>query len=86
MSEESLKLKFQDDNGIESEFEIIEETRIRGINYILVADDEDNAYIFKDTSTDEDVQACYEPVEDENEVTYISGVFAELLEDVDLIF
>ena len=80
---------FTDENGNEIEFEIIEETRINGVNYILVTDDVENeeadAYILKDVSSDEDEDAVYEMVEEESEIDYIGKVFAETMEDVEII-
>ena len=62
-------ITFTDENGNQVEFDIIEETRINGVNYILVTDDVENeeadAYILKDVSSDEDEDAVYEMVEDE---------------------
>ena len=82
-------ITFTDENGNEIEFEIIEETRINGVNYILVADDVENeeadAYILKDVSSDEDEDAVYEIAEDEFEIDYIGKVFAETMEDVEII-
>ena len=47
-------------------------------------DDEANAYILKDVSEDTDSEACYEMVEDENELQAVYKVFEQMLEDVDL--
>ena len=49
------KLEFIDENGEKTQFYVIEETRINGINYLLVSesdneDEEAEAYILKDTS------------------------------------
>ena len=69
---------------------IIEETRVNGINYLLVTESEDEedeeaeAYILKDTSKAEDTEAVYEFVESEEELDAVSRIFAELLEDMDL--
>ena len=82
-------ITFTDENGNEIEFEIIEETRINGVNYILVVDDIENeeadAYILKDVSSDEDEDAVYEMVEEESEIDYIGKVFAETMEEVEII-
>ena len=82
-------ITFTDENGNQIEFEIIEETRINGVNYILVTDDVENeeadAYILKDVSSDEDEDAVYEMVEEESEIDYIGKIFAETLEDVEII-
>ena len=82
-------ITFTDEKGNEIKFEIIEETRINGVNYILVTDDVENeeadAYILKDVSSDEDEDAVYEMVEDESEIDYIGKVFAETMEDLEII-
>ena len=82
-------ITFTDENGNEIEFEIIDETRINGVNYILVTDkvedEEADAYILKDVSSDEDEDAVYEMVEEESEIDYIGKVFSELLEDVEFV-
>lgn len=47
------KITFVTDDGGKEEFYVEEQTRINGVNYILVSDskdDEANAYILKDTS------------------------------------
>ena len=51
------KITFVTDDGGKEEFYVEEQTRINGVNYILVSDskdDEANAYILKDISTDTD--------------------------------
>ena len=55
-------ITFTDENGNEIEFEIIEETRIKGVNYILVTDKEEGdseALILKDVSKNEEDEALY---------------------------
>lgn len=84
------KIKFFDvETGEEIEFYVIEETRINNINYLLVTEDDESneeaaAYILKDLSSDQEAEAQYVMVEDENEIDYVSKIFSELLEDVDL--
>jgi hypothetical protein len=54
------KITFVTDDGGKEEFYVEEQTRINGVNYILVSDskdDEANAYILKDISTDTDAEA-----------------------------
>lgn len=75
------------EDGEEVEFFVIEETRIAGINYLLVSDSETedgDAYILKDTSDSEDSDALYEMVEDDEELSYLSKIFNELLGDEDI--
>lgn len=81
------KIKFQLEDGSVEEFYVEEQTRIGGVAYLLVSDsldDEANAYILKDMSKDESQDACYEMVEDENELQAVFKVFEQMLEDVDL--
>lgn len=54
--------------------------------YLLVSDsmeDEASAYILKDVSKDTDPEACYEMLEDEDELQAVYKVFEQMLEDVD---
>ena len=80
------KLTFVTEDQESVDFYIIEETRVNGINYLLVteSDEEAEAYILKDTSKAEDTEAVYEFVESEEELDAVSRIFAELLEDMDL--
>ena len=83
------KLTFVTEDQESVDFYIIEETRVNGINYLLVTESEDEkdeeaeAYILKDTSKAEDTEV-YEFVESEEELDAVSRIFAELLEDMDL--
>ena len=84
------KLTFVTEDQESVDFYIIEETRVNGINYLLVTESEDEedeeaeSYILKDTSKAEDTEAVYEFVESEEELDAVSRIFAELLEDMDL--
>ncbi len=83
------KISFTIDETNETvEFYVVEETRINNTNYILVTESEDDeeadAYILKDTSDAESAEAVYEIVEDDNELEYVSRIFAELLDDIDI--
>lgn len=71
------------------EFYVVEETRLSGINYLLVTDAEDDeeegsCYILKDMSKAEDADALYEFVEDEEELEDLMKIFGELLDDVNI--
>lgn len=77
------------DNNEPVVFFVLEETRINGKNYLLVTDTEDadadaDAYILKDESADSDAEAAYVIVDDDEELEYVSQIFAELLDDVDI--
>lgn len=80
------KIKFQfDDEAVD--FYVIEETKINGINYILVTEEEEgdaDAFILKDMSDVEDEEAIYEMVEEEEELEYVSNIFSEILDDIEI--
>jgi len=83
---EKIKFTFDDTNETE-EFYVLEQTKIGGETYILVTDSEEDdavCLILKDTSSEEDSEALYEIVEDDDELMAVSKVFEELLEDVDI--
>jgi uncharacterized protein YrzB (UPF0473 family) len=78
------KIIFMDEDGNEVEFTVIEETRINNMNYILVADEKDEettAYIMKDTSSEDDLDASYVIVDNDDEIEYVMKIFDELLGD-----
>lgn len=82
------KIKFEFD-GMEkpAEFFVLEQTKVNGTSYILVTDsveDDAECLILKDTSSPEDKESLYEIVEDDVELSAVSKVFEELLEDVDI--
>jgi hypothetical protein len=82
------KIEFMTDDNEVVNFYILEETRINGVNYILVTDSEEDedaeAFILKDTSIAQSMEASYEFIEDDNELEAVGKVFSELLEDIDL--
>lgn len=81
------KLIFQEENGGAVEFYILEQTRVNGMNYLLVADSEEEdgeCLILRDTAKDEDKESLYEIVEDEQELDALLKVFEQLLDDVDI--
>ena len=80
------KLEFIYENGEKTQFYVIEETRINGINYLLVSesdneDEEAEAYILKDTSDAASEEAVYEFVEEDSELEAVGKVFSELMDD-----
>ena len=79
-------IEFETEDGKKVPFYIVEETMLRGINYLLVTDSEEeeaDAYIMREV-TDQDGQVVYEIVEEEAELEAVSKIFSELLEDVEL--
>lgn len=81
------KIKFQMEDGSDVEFYVEEQTRIGGVTYLLVSDslgEEATAYILKDLSEDDSKEACYEMVQDDDELQAVFKVFEQMLDDVDL--
>ena len=69
------------------DFYVLEETRLNGVDYILVTDSQEGdgeALVLKDLSSDGDSEALYEIVEDDKELEGVMDIFVQLLEDVDL--
>ena len=88
MDEEKM-ITLETGEGEKVSFYVLEETRISGMNYLLVTDakeddEEGECYILKDMSTAEEEEAVYEFVEDDSEMDYLFKIFKELLEDLDL--
>ena len=86
MQEERITLLT--DTGEAVDFYVLEETRINGMNYLMVTDtqeDEDGeCYVLKDLSGSADSEAVYEFVENDDELDYLYRIFSELLEDVEV--
>ncbi|MCI5868776.1 MAG: DUF1292 domain-containing protein [Dorea sp.] len=82
------KIKFMSEEMHEEvEFYVLEQTKVNGVSYILVTDSEEDdaeCLILKDISGDQSAESVYEIVEDDVELTAISKVFEELLEDVEI--
>ena len=82
------KITFRPEGEETVEFYVLEQTRIGGHNYILVTDVEEgdgDALSLKDMSQDGEEESIYDVVSDDEELEAVSGVFADMLEDVDLI-
>ncbi len=82
------KITFCPDNEEPVEFFVLEQTRISGVNYILVTDFEEGdgeALILKDLSKDEDTESVYAIVSDETELNAVASVFEDLLDDVKFV-
>ena len=70
------------------QFYVLEQTRIGGFSYLLVTDRAEgdaDAWIMKDISRDGESEAVYEMVEDDDELEAIGSVFAQMMEDVDIL-
>lgn len=83
------KLRFELEDGTAVDFYVEEQTRVNGTNYLLVTDSQDDeaeAYILKDISEDSDEVANYVMVEDDVELSALSRVFQEMLDDTKIDF
>lgn len=78
-------ITFIDDNNEPCELYVWAETKVNGINYLLVSeteDEDDVMYIFKELELSEDgSEVSYEPVEEDSELDYIGKIFNELLSE-----
>lgn len=84
--EKAEKITFQLEQGETESFYVLEQTRLGGIDYILVTDCEEGdgeAMILKDISEDGDEEGIYTVVSDEDELDAVAGVFENMLEDVE---
>ncbi len=81
-------IEFIADDGTIIKFYIEEQTRVNGVNYLLVTadtdDEEAEALILKDISPDSSEEADYVPVEDETELRALLKVFEETMEDTEI--
>lgn len=81
------KIIFQPEGEEPVAFYVLEQTRIGGIDYILVTDTEEDdgeALILRDISKAGETEALYEIVTDDEELNAVAAVFENMLEDVDL--
>ncbi len=83
------QITFTTEDGEEVLFEVLEQTRLGGTDYLLVSttgeeDEEAEALILKDISRDTDEEAVYDIVEDEKELQSVAAIFKELLDDIEL--
>jgi uncharacterized protein YrzB (UPF0473 family) len=82
------EITFTSEDGDEVVFQVMEQTRLGGTNYLLVSttgeSEEAQALILKDISRDTDEEAIYDIVEDERELELVADIFKELLDDIEL--
>ena len=83
---EKITFTFEDTNET-VDFFVLEQTKLNGATYLLVADNESDdaeCLILKETESGNEQDNLHDIVEDDNELTAVSKVFEELLEDVDI--
>ena len=83
------EIVFTTEEGDTVTFQVIEQTRLGGVNYLLVSTDsgdeeEAEALILKDVSQDTEEEAVYDIVEDDKELQSVAAIFKELLDDIEL--
>jgi Mn-dependent DtxR family transcriptional regulator len=81
------KIVFLTEDGEEAAFFVLEETRLGGNTYLLVADskeEEANALLLKEVPGENPEETVYDVVENEQELAALSKVFEELLEDIEI--
>ncbi len=93
MMKDYATIPFYTDDGEEIELAVLEQTRINGINYLLVSameeedpgEDTEEAYAFilRETGSAGQDESEYEEVEDEEEFLSVSKIFEQLIDDID---
>lgn len=79
------KIAFRPEGEEPVEFYVLEQTRLGGVNYILVTETEEgdsDALILKDLSADGEEEGIFSIVSDDAELSAVAEVFQSMLEDV----
>lgn len=82
------KIVFNPEGEDPVEFYVLEQTRIGGVNYILVTDFEEGdgeALILKDLSGDGEEESVFAIVSEDEELSAVAGVFENMMEDVEFV-
>lgn len=85
--EKAEKIVFNPGQEDSESFYVLEQTRLGGVNYLLVTDTAEGdgeAFIMKDLSGDGEEEGIFQMVSDEEELAAVAGVFENMLEDVEL--
>ena len=81
------KIVFTPEGEEPVQFCVLEQTRLGGIDYILVTDSEEGdgeALILRDMSAVDDKEAVYQIVTADEELNALAAVFENMLEDIEL--
>ncbi len=89
MDQNLNEIIFTTEDGEEVVFQVLEQTRLGGRDYLLVCttvEDEEQreALILKDVSEETDEEAIYDIVEDDQELKMVAEIFEELIDDIEL--
>lgn len=82
------KIEFHVDGEEPVDFYVLEQTRIGGVDYILVTDAEEGdgeALILKDMSGDGEEEGVFAIVSDDGELSAVAGVFQNMMDDIDIV-
>lgn len=82
------KITFVSEDGKAVEFYVLEQTKIGGVDYLLVADsaeEDGEALILCDISAPEDPEAVYEIVDDDEKLNAVAAVFQKMMDDINII-
>lgn len=82
------KITFNPEGEAPVDFYVLEQTKIGGINYILVTDFEEGdgeALILKDLSGEDAAESVYTVVSEDEELAAVAQVFENMLDDVEFI-
>ena len=85
-------IEFESEDGQKVSMAVIEETRINGQDYILVTEDnpedegvdEIEVMPLRLINDENEEIACYESIEDDDELEAITNIFAEILAEDDI--
>ena len=81
------KIVFRPEGEEAAEFYVLEQTRIGGMDYILVTDTEEGdgeALILRDNSRDGEAESVFTIVTEDEELAAVAGVFENMLDDIEL--
>ncbi len=81
------KIVFTPEGEEPVQFFVLEQSRLGGVDYILVTDSEEGdgeALILRDVSGADEKEAVYEIVTEDEELNAVAAVFENMLEDIEL--
>lgn len=82
------KITFNPEGEAPVDFYVLEQTRIGGVNYILVTDFEEGdgeALILKDLSAQDAPESVYTIVSDDEELAAVAQVFENIMDDIEFV-